>query len=133
MRDRSKGKPTAFRGHRQAQVAVQPALALGCAVDAACTLPISPRRQQKALGSREVRPGELVPALVVIRDVPGAVRGPHDLWHRLGEIFIATLAPLLEGGELALTSEAQRLVLRANQCVLLPELDERGDLRAERV
>ena len=75
-------------------------------------------------------PGVLVPAVVEVRGRPGDVCRPHDLRHRLGERAVALLAHARRNGELLL---AQALLVLAELLVLLPELDEDGDLRAQHV
>src|SRR5439155_5566017 len=81
-------------------------------------------------GSRllEGHPRVLEPAPVEVGRATVRVGRPHDLGHRVGKLAVSLLARLLEGGQLLL---AQQVALLLELPVLLPQLDEDGDLRAQ--
>ena len=68
-------------------------------------------------------PGVVEPAPVEIRRVSVDVGAPHDLRHRVGELAVARLTRALE----------REQVLFVQTPVLLPQIDEDGDLRAQQV
>ena len=68
-------------------------------------------------------PGVVEPAPVEVRRVSVDVGAPHDLRHRVGELAVARLARPLEREQLLLVQAP----------VLLPQIDEDGDLGAQQV
>ncbi len=74
--------------------------------------------------------GVLEPAGVEVRRIAVHVGAPYDLRHRVGELLVPRRARALELAQLLLV---QLLRLRAQPAVLLPQLDEDGDLRPEDV
>ena len=94
---------------------------------------------RKVVGMRDARPRRVVdlvarhpgvvePALVVVGREPARVGRPDDLRHGVGELAVALGALTAQLGELP---GREQLGLRADLLVLLPQLDEDVDLRAQ--
>ena len=86
------------------------------------------RAQAWSSSSSSRHPGVLEPAAVVVGGAPLGVGRPDDLRHRVGELAVPLGARAAELGELL---RGELLGLLADLPVLLPQLDEDRDLRAQ--
>jgi hypothetical protein len=80
------------------------------------------------IGLLRRHPRVFEPPPVVVGRLPGAIGGPDDLRHRVGQLPVALLADAALRRHLLL---AQQLALPPELLVLAMELDEDGHLRAE--